>query len=747
MAKSWSFFRAGGVDQVVLKSGSDIESLRELDQKLWVALACPTKGTEIDEKTLDLIDTDNDERIRAPEVLDAVDWTKKVFKNLDMLFDGGESVELAQINGATDEGKAVLQSAKRILRDNGKKEAKEISLEDVDSMEKVFLATRFNGDGIVPAESADDEETKKAIEDVIAAVGSVTDRSGKPGVDQKLVDTFFTEAAALAAWDAEGSAEGVRVAGEGTAAAASALEAVEAKVADYFARTRVAGFDARAAALLNPTEGELTAIATKELSSGDADVRKLPLARVEANRALPLENGINPAWAEAVAAFVKATVVPLLGARATLSEADFQSIQSKLGAYRAWAAKKPTGDVTKLDQARVVALASGNVKASVDALVAKDASLEAEYAQINSVEKAIRLRRDLAKFLRNFVNFADFYGRKGASFQAGTLYLDGRACDLSVYVNDPGKHVALASLSKAYLAYCDCTRVSGEKMGIVAAFTAGDVDNLMVGRNGIFYDRKGVDWDATITSVIENPISIRQAFWSPYKRLVRLIEEQVAKRAAEKEAESTAKIDAQAVAAANVDKAAPAAAAAPAAPAAPEKKMDVGTVAAIGVAIGGIGTFLSMALATFLGLGMWIPLGVLALLLAISGPSMLIAWLKLRQRNLGPILDANGWAINGQVKINVPFGGSLTNVAKLPEGASRTVDPFAEKPTPWGRYVFLALILVAAALWLTGKVDGFLPESVRSSTVLKTGAPPPPAANAAPAAAPPPAAAPAASAK
>lgn len=729
MAKSWSFFRAGGVDQVVLKTGSDIENLRDLDQKLWVALACPTKGTEIDEKTLDFIDTDDDERIRAPEVLDAVDWSKKVFKNLDVLFESGEAIQLSQINGSTDEGKAVLQSAKRILRDQGKKEAKEISMDDVGSMEKLFLATRFNGDGIVPADSADDEETKKAIEDVITAVGSITDRSGKPGVDQKLVDGFFEQATAVAAWDVEGAAEGVRPLGEGTAAAANALEAVEAKIADYFARTRVASFDARAAALLNPTETELTAIGAKVLSQSDADVGKLPIARVEANRPMPLETGINPAWAEPLSTFVKAAVTPLLGARATLSEADFQSIQSKLAAFRAWTAKKPSGDVTKLDHARIVELANGTMKVSIDALVTKDASLSAEYAEINSVEKAIRFRRDLVTFLKNFVNFADFYSRKGASFQAGTLYLDSRACDLTVYVNDPAKHVALASLSKAYLAYCDCTRVSGEKMGIVAAFTAGDVDNLMVGRNGVFYDRKGVDWDATITSVIENPISVRQAFWSPYKRLIRLIEEQVAKRAAEKEAESSAQMDAKATAAANADKAAAAPAApAPVAAPVPEKKVDVGTVAAIGVAIGGIGTFLSMALATFLGLGMWIPLGILALLLAISGPSMLIAWLKLRQRNLGPILDANGWAINGQVKINVPFGGSLTNVAKLPEGASRTVDPFAEKPTPWVRYVILLLIVVAAVLWLTGKADGILPERVRSSTVFKKSPPAAPAA-------------------
>jgi hypothetical protein len=78
--------------------------------------------------------------------------------------------------------------------------------------------------------------------------------------------------------------------------------------------------------------------------------------------------------------------------------------------------------------------------------------------------------------------------------------------------------------------------VRGEKQTIAAAFTAGDSDQLIVGRNGIFYDRQGRDWDATISKIIDHPISLRQAFWSPYKRLGRLVSEQLQKMAASKAA-------------------------------------------------------------------------------------------------------------------------------------------------------------------------------------------------------------------
>src|SRR5271169_157041 len=92
---SWKFFRAGGVDQVVLADAADLENLDTLDQKLWVALACPTSGLEFDERTLALLDTDHDGRIRPPEILAAIAWTREVLGDLGDLFEPADSFPLA----------------------------------------------------------------------------------------------------------------------------------------------------------------------------------------------------------------------------------------------------------------------------------------------------------------------------------------------------------------------------------------------------------------------------------------------------------------------------------------------------------------------------------------------------------------------------------------------------------------------------------------------------------------------------
>src|SRR5437870_5674954 len=90
----WRFFRAGGFDQVRLDSGADLAALDKLDQKLWVALACPTQGLEFDSKTLALIDTDKDGRIRVPEMIAAVKWTCSLLTNPDDLLNSAATLQL-----------------------------------------------------------------------------------------------------------------------------------------------------------------------------------------------------------------------------------------------------------------------------------------------------------------------------------------------------------------------------------------------------------------------------------------------------------------------------------------------------------------------------------------------------------------------------------------------------------------------------------------------------------------------------
>jgi len=705
----WRFFRAGGFDQVRLESGRDLTSLGELDQKLWLALSCPVQGLEFDRKTLELIDTDGDGRIRVPEIIAAVSWAASFLKDTDDLLKSSPELPLTAIDDTTPEGKNLLNSARHILANLGKEGAPAITVTDTTDTTAIFSQTNFNGDGIIPPDAAGEASVRRVIEEIMDCLGGEFDRSGKLGITQEKTEQFFADLAAYDAWQQEADAGGkdIHPLGEDTAAALEALEVVRVKVEDYFARCRLAAFDTRALGALNRQEEEYIAIAGKNLSADMEDFTGFPLAMVAADRPLPLRAGVNPAWASSLAHFADTVVKPLLGDRNDITEADWQQIKNVFVPYQEWLARKAGVAVEKLGRNRVQEIIAGNFKTAIDELLAKDRALEPEFNAIASVDRLVRYHRDLFVLLKNFVSFSDFYTRRDkALFQAGTLYLDGRSCDLCVRIGDMDKHATLATLSRTYLAYCRCTRpLAGggtEEMTIAAAFTDGDADYLMLGRNGVFYDRQGRDWDATIVKVIEHPISIRQAFWSPYKRIARMINEQVEKMAASRDKAVSDKAQAGVAGGAQkLETGAP--------PATAKPPFDVakfaGIFAAIGLAVGAIGTAIASVITGFMQLIWWqMPLAIAGIMLIISGPSMIIAWLKLRQRTLGPILEANGWAVNARARINIPFGRSLTKVAALPPGAERSLeDPFADKKSVWPKVLLLIVILLALLYFLAGK--------------------------------------------
>ena len=539
----------------------------------------------------------------------------------------------------------------------------------------------LKGDGILRPEAGADAATQALIRDIASAVGDVTEAS---------VASFFADLAAFKAWSTAGGSTASAGLGPAAAEAFEAVAAVRAKVADYFTRVQLAAYDPAAGAGLNRQEADYRALSGGELAPDLPALAALPLSHIEPGRPLPLLEGVNPAWAPALARLHAAAVVPLLGAgTSVVGAADWAALGERLRPYEAWIGTRPASPVAALGLERIDAILAGAGRGVLADLFSEDRLLAPRVAAAADVERLALYCRDLGTILRNFVNFQDFYSKaRPAIFQAGTLYLDGRSCRLCVQVDDVAAHAVFAAMSRAYVTYLECRRPAGQTMRIAAAFTQGDSDYLFVGRNGVFYDRAGHDWDATIVRIAESPISIRQAFLTPYKKVAGFVGEQFAKIAASKDKSVQAGLAS--------------AAAAPTAPAtAQSQSFDIakfaGIFAAIGLAIGAIGGALASVFSGLLRMPVWMwPVAVAAALLIISGPSMLLAALKLSQRTLGPLLEGTGWAVNGRVKINIPLGAALTDLGVLPPNSSRTAyDPYEDEDAKTRRMVVFAVVVIA----------------------------------------------------
>lgn len=720
---NWKYTRIGGVTRVSIETGDDIIHLPELDQKQWTVLSCPTTGLEMDPETLKMLDSDGDGHIKVNEVTSAIKWLNNVVKTPANLLNKSDVMPFSDFRDDTDEGKKLLSSAKQILA-NLKLDKQEISIADTTDSVKIFADTKFNGDGIITEASADDDNLKQIIKHIISTIGKSTDRSGADGVAKENIEDFYKEAAEYTEWKKQATGDtSIIPYGDKTAAARDAYNAIKEKVADYFIRCKLVALDDGTSTALEIPKEELAKLSGKNLAEAIDNIAGYPLARISQKAQLPLNEPVNPAWEAKFSAFKSLIADVDFAGKTSLSESEWNTIGAKFDSYDKWLAAKKGAKVESVGYDNLVAIVDGNRKDDLLALVTKDLAEKDNAESIQAVNKLLHFYRDIYVFVRNFVTFSDFYlqykNDQKAIFQAGTLYIDQRSCDLCIKVSDMAKHNATAPQSAMFIIYCDCeNKQKGQKMTIAAVVTDGSVDNISVGKNGVFYDRAGLDWNATVTKVVENPISIREAFWSPYKKTAKFIEDQVTKFASSKDAEITANAESKvAETSTNITSVKPAEGDAAAVDAAAATKKDVqpfdiakfcGVFAAIGLALGYIGGFLLSLGKGFIALPWWgMILSILALMLIISGPAMLMAYLKLRRRNLSPLLNANGWAVNAHAYVNITFGATLTKLAKFPF-LRISSDPMADKGTPKWKivlWILAILALIFGILYLNGKLD------------------------------------------
>lgn len=704
---NWKFTKLGGVTRISIESGADIAHLEELDQKMWTVLSCPTTGLEFDEQTLKMLDTDNDGKIRVHEVVDAAKWLTTVLKNPDVLISPSDELPLNEISQDNEEGKKLYSSARQILGNLGlTKES--ISLADMSDKTKIFANTRLNGDGVITEKSTDDPQLAGLIKAIGEISGTVTDRSGEPGINADKIEAFYKSAVDFAAWAGKADAD-VMPYGEKTGEAFAAYSALKEKVDDYFVRCKLAAFNSSQKDALEMTADQLAAISGQNLATNIGEIAKYPIARISDKCQLEFDDKVNPAWQGRIASFRSLMFGAEEDAATKMSEADWERIGKSFEKYEAWLGEKAGAEVEGLGIEAVRSIVDGDRKADLLSLVAQDEALADEANEVSQVDKLIHLYKNFFLFLRNFVTFSDFYSSDRsvrAIFQAGTLYIDQRSCDLCMKVSDLGKHDATASASGMFLIYCDCvSKAKNKTMKIVAVMTDGDVDSLRVGKNAIFYDREGNDWDATVTKIIDNPISIRQAFWSPYRKFGKFINDQISKFAQEKEQKMTD--DAMA----KISEGGAKLTADPASADTKKQQMfDIakfcGILAAVGLAIGSIGGFLTSLWNEFMKLSpIGMVLALIGIILVISGPSMLLAWMSLRKRNLSPLLNANGWAVNAQAYVNIVFGATLTKMANFPMIA--IADPFADKGVAKWK-IALAIIVCLAIVFALLYFNNFL---------------------------------------
>ncbi len=706
MSKFMTFKRYGRTYQLRIRDAGDLAGVLELDEAHWVATGAPTATINCDATFLDLLDTDNNGRLMCFELRDAIEWAGANLRDTAGLTEGAATLRLDAINTDEPDGQAVHAAARKILDRLGLPDAQEVTLEQVRRIKKQVEATPVSEAGVVLPAASDDPEVRGFIADIIRTVGGAPHPSGEHGVNEAEFEEFVEAARGYLDWLAQSDippgqdATEIMPLGERTGEAFELFAGLRGKVDQYFAQCEAVAFDARAAGRVGISDEEFGQLDLTDPDAIEGFIRRAPLAKPKPERMLPFEEEINPSYGPQLARLRTEVIAPAMGGPAAMISYDqWRQVKGFLAAHEAWRSAKIGEQVEPLGADRLARYLDEKICSAVRDLIAASAKTAFVLDTIRLTEKLILCQAHLIDLANNFVSFPHLYDPdRRAMFELGTLIMDNRHFNLAVRVTDRAAHQKIARSGCMFVLYVAIMPSEGrEPYEVAVPVTSSGKGNLCAGKRGLFRDIHGGESDARIVAIIPNPISLGEALISPFQRLGRLLSGKIESLTASAEK----KLDATATKALEQSKApAPAG----------RGMMAGGLLMGGGVAIAAVGSALTYIGKTITPQNYGTVLAVIAAaILAVIVPTVIVATLKLRRRDLSAILEGSGWAINARMRLTRSQYRFFTRRPRYPLGAVGI-----RRRWVWVLVTVAAIVLTLSAvglirLKLTGKTPATAP--------------------------------------
>ena len=673
----------------------------ELDEAHWVAINVPIAAFHADPTLLQLMDIDGDDRIKVGEFKQAIRWLFARLTDTSGIDQASTVLQPDGLRAGDPEADSIRTALGKIAAQKGQPVDTPIPLETIREVKQRIEQQPVSEAGVVLPTATDDPELAEFISDAIATTGGTEHPSGALGINEAQVDVFVDVARRYMDWRQEGRCPAgatTEIMPLGEAKTGSAYQhyaALRDKIDEFFAMCEALVLDPGLKASFWPRDATLQVEGLDAVDGIQAMLAESPVNEPTPDRCLNLNEPRNPHYAESLARVSAEVVQPLTGSASTgLTESEWNEVKRRFSRYEAWLAARPSETMERL-QDKLETIIGGSHADAVRQLVRRSAESAFALENLRNAEKLSLFQGHLVELANNFVSFPYLYDpAKDALFEEGCLIMDGRRFSLAVTVPDRNEHLKAANAGSMFVLYVEISNQLKNKTAEVAVpVTSGTQGNLDVGKRGVFKHVDGTEWRARVVHVVDHPISLREAMWSPFKRLGESVTGKIESITASAEKELQ-KAGADAVG--QVQAAPQTASAAPPASATGGGMGVGGVLAGGGIAVAALGSSLTFIVKTIANLN---PLqlvgGIAATILAVLIPTAIVAALRLQRRDLSCILEGSGWGINARMRLTRKQRRYFTQRPDYPEGSQ-----FRREPR-WGLIWSLVLVgvLIAGSLW------------------------------------------------
>ncbi len=646
-----SFERLGSTLHFKIIDYHDLKAILDLDEALWIATTAPVSTLKIDDTFLNLLDVDEDGRIRAEEIKDGIRFLLKHTVDYSGIQDDNLNLPLSAIDTGTELGEKIHSSAVKVLkRLNAAPES--VGLGQTRKVKKEVLEGGLDQAGIVLPEAADNDKIRQYIKDILRTVGGKKHPNGQEGIDEERLTVFTDECRRYLDWRLEAGELTVDTAteilplGKNTAEGYALFRFLMKKLIQYFLLCNIKRLNPELLTRALETPEANAALNLIDIEEAESYLENAPLSLLNSEGTLDLTGEINPYFHKKIKELTEKVIKPLLGEKVqSINMQSFQKLQKTFEPFVQWTDRMPEVAVDSIGAERVQEyLTDTSYRQTLEQLIDKSHRTAFVLDNIRELERLLLYQAYMLPLVNSFVSFPKLYDtEQRALFEEGTLIMDGRHFTLAVKVEDRKHHIEISKTSNIFVIYCELFGSNDKKVYEIAVpVTSGNRGNIHLNKWGIFNDVYGNELHAKVVDIVENPISITEAMAEPFVRISRSFFsrlEAFSSKAEERlfQAGETLKN---------------------------KKSKDTssaGMLAGGGFAVAALGSSFAFIIKTLAGLSIKAVLIALLISMAlITIPVGIATYYKLSRRDLSTILEGSGWGINARMKLTTAQAASFT---------------------------------------------------------------------------------------
>ena len=634
----------GGSQQLIINKASELAALAALPEIHWMSTSAPTKILNCNKAIIKLLDQKNLGRIFSDDLKFFAKYILNSYSDLKPFDLRSSEFHTSSLNPNIESNQNLISCANEVLVNLDKSPSDALTIDDLRNDKEILSGGARNGDGILPPSDLEDPVLAEAAKQIGSLYGYVDDSSGRPGINETTLRNFTNDVKTYLEWkDSNNDTEAILVSSEKTQRAWEAFQKVKTLIDDYFLLCETQKFTQ--AQQCKETTYSAPANTFRNRDAAKAYLEESPLAPLNSDQTLVFNDQINPAYAKDLYSFLENAAMPLLDNELReISKNQWQEIKNVFKSCSDWMSRKPDTPVYKLDDQFLRDFIDAKLEQQLLEIIKIDLQLGEKLKLRAKLEDLIILQQHFIDFCNNFVSFRDLYDpKKRAFFEAGTLIIDGSTFNFTIAVDDVNKHSKIASSSGLYLIYLKVNE--GKTSRYICAPVCTLRNKLATtGKRGVLFDLKGQELDAEVVKIVDNPVSIVDAAFNPFRKLASLLGSAINKisSSTEKELEKTVSNSTSNVQK-NLSAKTPQKTQTPAPNNAARDLMF--TVAAIGSSF-------TYALSKIIEFGhAKIIQGIIVGIIIVLIPTLLISMYRLWTRNLSSIIEASGFAVNAPLRL------------------------------------------------------------------------------------------------